>query len=256
MRSSALRKIALPLLAVGVLVAAVAVADAAMVRFGNIVLRADGGFAPRQLPKRAFAPIHFQGYANISSVRGGPPPALERAVLDFDRDGRLSTNGLPVCPPSRIEGLSPLAARAKCKGAIVGEGRLGAAVALNGGTARVTSLLTLFNGPRQEGNATVVLHAQAPPPISETYVVVVPVERRGGGYAYRATIDVPPIAGGAGVLTHIDAKIGREYLYRGSKRSYTSARCSDGILETHGYFHFAGGIPISGNVFRACTAIR
>ena len=152
--------------------------------------------------------------------------------------------------------ISPLAARGKCKGAIVGEGRLGAAVALNGGTARVTSLLTLFNGPRQEGNATVVLHAQAPPPISETYVVVVPVERRGGGYAYRATIDVPPIAGGAGVLTHIDAKIGREYRYRGARRSYASARCSDGILETHGYFRFAGGIPISCDVFRACTAIR
>jgi hypothetical protein len=256
MKRSALRKIALPLLAVGVLVGAVAAADAAMVRFGNIVLRADGGFAPRQLPKRAFAPIHFQGYADISSIRGGPPPALERAVLDFDRDGRLFTNGLPICPPSRIEGLSPLSARAKCKGAIVGEGRLGAAVALNGGTARVTSLLTLFNGPRQDGNATVVLHAQAPPPVSETYVVVVPVERRGGGYAYRATIEVPPIAGGAGVLTHIDAKIGREYRYRGTTRSYTSARCSDGILETHGYFRFAGGIPISGDVFRACTAIR
>lgn len=256
MSRTRLRKLALPLLVAALLAGAVAVADAAMVRVGNIVLRADGGFAPRQLPKRSFAPIHFQGYADISSVRGGPPPALERAVLDFDRDGRLFTNGLPVCPPSRIEGLSPLAARAKCKGAIVGEGRLGAAVALNGGTARVTSLLTLFNGPREAGNATVVLHAQAPPPVSETYVVVVPVERRGGAYAYRATIDVPPIAGGAGVLTHIDAKIGREYSYRGTKRSYTSARCSDGILETHGFFQFAGGIPVSGEVFRPCTAIR
>src|SRR5436853_6607751 len=108
MSRSRLRKVALPLLVVGVLAGAVAIASAAMVRAGNMVLRADGGFAPRQLPKRTFAPIHFQGYADISSVRGGPPPALERAVLDFDRDGRLFTNGLPVCPPSRIEGLSPL----------------------------------------------------------------------------------------------------------------------------------------------------
>ncbi len=257
MNRSRLRRSGALLVICGVLAAlAVAAADAAIVRVGNIVLHADGGFAPRQLPKRAYAPIHFQGYANISSVQGGLPPALEYGILDFDRDGKLFTNGLPSCAPSSIESVGPQTARQKCGGAIVGEGHLGAAVSLAGGTFTVRSLLTLFNGPPQDGNATVVLHAQAPAPVSETYVVVVPVERRSGPYSYRATIDVPPIAGGAGVLTHIDAKIGKEYRFRGATRSYVSARCSDGILETRGHFRFADGTPVEGSVYRPCNAIR
>lgn len=246
------------LLAIGGLLVALAVAgaNAAMVRVGNIVLRADGGFTPRQLPRRTFVPIRFQGHASIASVRGGPPPALAEGVLDFDRDGRLFTKGLASCPPSRLEGASPAAARRLCGGAIVGEGHLAAAVALPGGMATVRSLLTLFNGPLEGGNPTVVVHAQAPAPVSETYVVVVPIERRGGRYGYRAHLDVPPIAGGAGALTYIDAKIGREYRFRGAKRSYTSARCSDGILETHGHFRFADGTIVDGAVYKPCSFLR
>lgn len=243
------------LLAICGLLAASAVvgANAAMVRVGNIVLRADGGFTPRDLPRRRFVPIHFQGHASIASVRGGPPPALDQGVLDFDRDGRLFTQGLPSCPPSRIESSSPAVARRQCAGAIVGEGHLAAAVSLPGGTVTVRSLLTLFNGPREGGNPTVIAHAQAPAPVSETYVVVVPIERRSGPYAYRATLDLPSIAGGAGALTYIDAKIGRDYRYKGVERAYTSARCSDGILETHGHFHFVDGTIVDGAVYKPCS---
>jgi hypothetical protein len=247
------------ILGMGVLLAAsvallAGVSGAATVRVGTLVLHADGSFEPRLLPKRAFAPIRFQGYGAIKTTNGSLPPALEHVKLDFDRDGHLTTAGLPICQPSKLEGATPKQARTRCSGAIVGTGHLAAAASL-AGLARISlrSPLTIFNGPRLNGNPTAVLHAQAPFPVSETYVVVVPIERRKGGiYGYRAEFDIPPIAGGLGSLTRIDAKIGRSYRAGGAERSYVSARCSDYILQTQGYFSFADGNVIYGSVFKAC----
>ena len=236
----------------GVVLAA-AVAGAATVRVGTLVLRADGEFEPRLLPKHTFAPIHFQGYGDIRTTDGSVPPALQHVRVEFDRDGHLTTAGLPVCPPARIEAASSAQARNRCGDAIVGRGQIGATVPLPVlGRLALRTPLTLFNGPPRDGTPTVILHAQAPFPISETYVVVIPIERRHGTYGYRASFDVPPIAGGLGALTHIDAKIGRRYRVGGSERSYVSARCSDFVLQTRGAFSFADGTVIYGSAFKAC----
>jgi hypothetical protein len=231
------------------------VAGAAMVRIENLILTADGGFTPRLLPKRAFAPIEFEGHADLRAVDGGIPPALQRVVLDFDRDGRLSTGGLPACDPALLDDASPAEARARCRGAIVGSGRVEALVDPGDGPpVKAGSPLTVFNGPRLEGHATAVVHARTVVPSVQTFVLTVPIERRGGDFRYRATIDVPPVAGGLGAISHVDATIGRRYRFRGSRRSYASARCSDGVLRTHGRLTFADTTIIDGTIEKACTA--
>jgi hypothetical protein len=244
--------------AVGASVALLAVAaDAALVKVGDLVLRADGGFQPNALPRKAFAPIDFQGYADLSTRSGGMPPALQQAVIDFDRDGRMSTAGLASCAPDRVANASPEVARQVCGAAIVGTGHLEAMIALAGQPPKtVSSLLTLFNGPRQDGDATVVAHAQMTNPTVQTFAILIPVKRRGGPFRYRATLDVPPIAPGigTGALTHVDVKVGRRYRAGGKRRSYVSARCSDNILETHGRFTFSDGIVIDGTVMKGCFA--
>lgn len=230
-------------------------ATAALVRTGTLVLRADGGFTPLLLPRRAYAPISFQGHVDIASTGSGPPPALQSASIDFDRDGRLTTAGLPVCPPASIEGTASGEARQRCRAAIVGSGHVSAVVTLPGeGPVVVSSPLTLFNGPREGGNPTIVAHAQTTYPSPETYVVVAPIQRLASRYSYRATFEVPTIAGGYGALTHVDLKIGRRYRSHGVERSYLSARCSDNVLETRGRFGFADGTIVAGTVFKACNS--
>jgi len=246
-------------LMIGAVLAACAVlvgatANAAYIRIGNLVLRADGGFEPRVLPKRRYAPIRFQGYGDIRTTDHSVPPALRHVKIEFDRDGRLSTGGLPVCRPSRLEATTTKRARERCRQAIVGTGHLRGIVTLGDARLKIESPLTLFNGPREGRKWTVIAHAQTTVPTFESYVVVVPVERRRGTYGYRSSFDVPRIAGGLGALTHIDAKIGRRYRFRGTKRSYVSARCSDGILQTQGYLSFADGTVVYGSLFRGCTA--
>jgi len=231
------------------------VASAATVRVGTLVLHANGGFAPRLLPKHRFAPIHFQGYGQIMETDGSVPPALEHVKLEFDRDGHLTTAGLPVCPAPELEGATTAQARQRCGKAIVGTGHIEAAVTL-AGLARIDIRVpfTLFNGPRRHGHPTVLGHARAPFPISETYVIVAPIERvHSGIYGYRSEFDIPPIAGGFGSLTRIDAKIGRRYRFHGRRLSYASARCSDYILQTRGLFSFADGTIIYGSAFKTCT---
>lgn len=249
------------LLAIGVVLAICAplladAAGAATVRVGTLVLHADGGFEPQALPKRTYAPIHFQGYGQIKTTNGSVPPVLKHVKLEFDHDGRLTTAGLAVCQPVKIEAASPEEARRLCRDAMVGTGHIAAAVPLPLlGRIELRSALTLFNGPPRGGDPTVILHAQAPFPISETYVVVIPIERRHGTYGYRAAFDVPPIAGGLGSLTRIDAKVGRRYRAGGVERSYVSARCSDSILQTRGAFFFADGTVIEGSAFKVCRPL-
>lgn len=229
-------------------------ASAAVIKVGKLVLRADGGFEPRALPRKAFAPIDFQGHVDVAAKDGGVPPALQEAVIDFDRDGRLSTRGLPTCAVNQIENATPQQARSTCKGAIVGTGQVAASIALPGlAPIPASSPLTVFNGVPQNGDPTVILHARTTSPATQTFAIVVPIERRAGPYGYRATIDVPPIVGGYGALTHIEVKIGRRYSFGGRKRSYTSAHCSDGILQTRGRFTFADGTIVDGSVMKPCT---
>jgi len=219
---------------------------AAMVETRELRLRLNADFQPLNLPKKSFAPVEFEGYLDLAKPGGGSPPALTQVVMDFDRDGRLDVAGLPTCAAERIAEVSVEEARSLCKSAIVGTGKIEALVSLPGGPVPTSSALTLFNGPRQEGHPTVVVHARIDVPASQTYAFVVPIEKRPGEFRYRATVNLPELAGGLGAITHINVKIGRRYTAGGVKRSYVAARCSDHILRSHGIFTFADGLVIEG----------
>lgn len=232
----------------------VAGAGAAVVEVNDLVLKANGGFQPRTLPRKGYAPIEFQGFVDISSRDGGRPQTLTQAIVDFDRDGRLSAGGLPTCPPERIAAASTAEARSLCHGAIVGSGEVEALIFLGDSVLPASSPLTIFNGPRSEGHPTVVLHARITTPATQTYAILVPIERRRGYFRYRATLNLPPIAGGLGVITHIKVEVGRHFKVDGQPHSYVSAHCSDGILQTNGRFSFEDGTVIEGAVEKFCRA--
>lgn len=254
MSRARLSKVVVLCCALAAITAGSAAGDGALVKVNGLVLRADGALQPRVLPRQHFAPIEFQGYFDVSASGGGQPPALEQVVIDFDRDGRLSAGGLPVCQPEQVASAGPAEARRTCAGAIVGSGSIEALVAGGGGLVAVSSALTLFNGPAVNGQPSVVMHANLTGPGTQTLALVVPIERRRGPFRYRTSVNFPPIAGGAGSVTHVDVEIGRRFKVGGQRRSYVSARCSDGILHTHGRFTFADGTIIDGSVEKACTA--
>jgi hypothetical protein len=232
----------------------VGAAQGALVEVDDLVLHASGGFQPQVLPRRGYAPIRFEGQVRIAAKDGGRPSPLRQAIVDFDRDGRLDVSGLPTCPPERIAEATTEEARQLCRGAIVGSGRIEALVALAGGLVPASSPLSVFNGPPENGHPTVVLHARTTVPGTQTYAILVPLERRRGEFRWRATLDVPPLAAGLGAITGIEVEIGRRFSAGGKRRSYVSAHCSDGILRTHGRFSFEDGTVIDGSVEKFCRA--
>jgi hypothetical protein len=229
-------------------------ADAALVKVGNLVLKADGNFRPQALPRHEYAPIDFRGHADIINTEGGPPLELQEMILDFDRDGKLDTNGLPVCPPGRIAHSSVGQARKKCAGALVGTGHVGATLFFAGVPVEVRVKASLFNGPRRNGNPTLIGHAFVSIPTPRAYVVVIPIERRTGEYHYRVRFDAPKIAA-EGILDHIDGRIGRRFQFHGRTHSYASARCTSGVLRVHGHFLFTDGTIIDGALEKPCTPV-
>ena len=120
-------------------------ASGALVEVDDIVLRADGGFQPQALPRHRFAPIEFQGHVDLSAKGGGKPPPRRQALIDFDRDGRLSVAGLPTCSPDAIDEATTEEARRICRSAIVGTGHVEALVSLDSGDVPARSLLTIFS---------------------------------------------------------------------------------------------------------------
>jgi hypothetical protein len=229
------------------------VAGAALIRGETVTLIANGGFTPVKLPRSHYAAISFKGHAEFRGHGGAPPPAIEQVILDFDREGRLVNRGLPTCTAEEIEETSPEEARRKCADAQVGTGHLDAVVSIGGLEVPVHGPITLFNGPQEDGHPTVLVHTRLSEPTVQTYVIVVPIQRLRGGYRYRATIDVPVIANGAGAITHTDVEIGRRYRFEGKERSYVSARCRTHILRTRGRFTFADGSLMEGSVERYCA---
>lgn len=232
-------------------------ARAATVTYRDLVLHAVGGFQPQRLPRKAFAPISFEGEVDFSTRSGsGRPVALTEAVIDFDRDGRLDVTGLPTCAASQVAALGTAEARAVCGSAMVGEGLIEALVEATPGAAptAVKAPLTIFNGPAEAGNPTAVLHANLGPPAGQTFAITAPIERIPGPYRYQVAVHVPPIAGGLGSLTRLRVEVGRRFRSGGQARSYVSAHCADSVLKTRGRFTFADGTVIDGSVEKFCRA--
>ncbi|MCW2987871.1 MAG: hypothetical protein JWM24_809 [Solirubrobacterales bacterium] len=235
--------------------AAVTTAYALQLRAGDLVITADGGFAPKALPKYEDAPITLHGGGKISTVSGELPPILETITILFDRHGSVQTTGLQVCTAGKLQSTTVAVARRNCRGAIVGKGFGHAIVKFpEQAPIPVSSPITLFNGPRKRGDPTVIAHAYTTVPVPTTFIVPIVIETiHQGIYGYRTKATIPKIAGGSGVPISGSLKIGRKWTYKGRRHSYVNARCEIGRLQAKGEFTFDDGTFLSGTFFRPCT---
>ena len=234
--------------------AALAQAEALKLRAGDIIITADGGFPPTRLPKHENAPITLHGGGKVSTVSGDLPPILETINIEFDRHGSVETTGLPVCREGQLEATTVAQARKTCPGAIVGKGR-GTRVVNFPEQAPIpaSSPITLFNGPKKDGNPTVLAHAYTTDPVVTTFIVPVVIEKiHKGVYGYRTKAKIPKIADGAGIPISGHLKIGHKWTYKGKKHTYVNARCETGHLQARGQFTFKDGTFLVGVFITPC----
>jgi hypothetical protein len=255
MRKTVLRTFSL--LVVLALVAA-ASASAILLHAGNITVMAEGGFSPTTLPKHEFAPIKLHGYGKISTADGSPPPVLKQITIWFDKHGEVVTKGLPICTMAKLAATTTPQARKLCPGAIVGTGYGKAVVNFpEQGPIPAGSAITLFNGPRKNGNPTVLAHAHLTVPGPTTFVVPIEIQRvHDGRFGFKTVAEIPRIAGGYGTPIYGRLSIGREWTYKGKRLSYANASCPDGRLQAKGQFAFKDGTLLQGNFLKPCKGLN
>lgn len=228
------------------------------IRAGNLIVRGDGGFKPKTLPKFKDAPITIYGGGSVSTVSGDYPPVIKEITLEYDRHGSLQTLGLRKCRRGQLEASDVPAARKRCPGAIVGKGHgRGVVVFPESKPIPVDSPITIFNGPKKHGNATVFAHFYTTVPVPTAFVVPIEIEKiHRGEFGYRTVAKIPPIAGGNGIPLAGHLKIGRKWKYRGKMHSYINARCETGHLQARGLFKFTGPLILKGNFIKPCKVRR
>src|SRR5918994_3973490 len=206
----------------------------------------------------------------------GTPPALDVVDIHLPEEVKVTTKGLAECSPSQIEGQPPEAASAACNKAQVGNG-LATALGL---TAQGDALL--FNGTKQNGNPTLLAHIfTANVPI----VLVAEIQNSPLGSPYGKALHTPvsTSAGGAvppGIVvtrteftqiskTFKDKKLlkkakkakkqgnTKKYkkLKKKAKRTFLSAKCTDGTLSYRADFDHAPPAPDQSPTYeQPCTS--
>ena len=178
--------------------------------------------------------------------RGGVPSPAVHDVIDFDQNLSLATKGLPTCNAAAAAEHDDRSGRS---GLRQGEDRqrLGDhAAAAERPLHRADQGHRLQRRRRRAANRWCCCTPTAPrrsrPPWS--WSAPSPTSAR-KATARASTSTIPPIAGGAGVITDFKVKIQKSWTYKGKKMSFVNARCpASKKLKYRGAFTYADGTTI------------
>jgi hypothetical protein len=231
---------------------------------GSLRLSFDGRFSPHALPRDRAAPVTVSLDGSISTTDGSSPPRLRSISIAVNRHGRVSTRGLPVCLPARLEQTSSATALSRCRGALVGHGRFEAGVEFSDRAPfPVEGRMLAFNG-RVDGRPAILMHIYGSRPIRASVVLVFRISHpRHGEFGTVLSTRIPKIAADAGYVTAISFSFGRRYRYAGTERSFLSASCAapagfPGALFAfaRGSFGFENGQTVPITLARDCLVRR
>ncbi len=239
----------------GLIVVGSAFAELKEVRVGNIFVRDDGGISPSKLPRHEQAPIAAYLNAQIGTIDGSHPPALESVRVDFDKTIHVNAKGLPVCRRGQLTARSTRDAKKACPDAIVGSGKGEVEVAFpEQAPFAATGPIFLFNGGVIGGTTHLFIHTYVNVPAPTAVIVPVQLTRIDRGhYGIHAEAQIPAIAGGAGSVTKFKLAIDRKFTYRGKKQSYLTASCPTGRYYAEGKPLFADGTSVKITHVLPCT---
>jgi hypothetical protein len=234
-------------------------AQAELTQSGDLFVSFSGGIDPGALPRLAPAPIGVRIAGKIKTISGHRPPSLRQIRIAINREGRLDTHGLPVCPPARIAATSSDDALAACGSALVGEGSFAARVAFPEQAAFPNRGRILAFNSRSDGHRTILAHVYGSKPAPISRLIVFHLSRGRGAYGTVLTGAVPETLIHWGNLKRISLSLHRLFTYRGRTHSYLSAACdappgfrSASFRFARASMTFADGRTLSSTLTRTC----
>jgi hypothetical protein len=254
------RRTLIPLLLTAAVLLGAVVASAEVRQEGNLRITFTGNFSPHSLPRDRPAPVALRVAGAISTTDGSHAPALRRIEIGLNDKGHLSTVGLPVCTAGALQATTTEAALERCRPALVGRGSFKADLAFPGfGQLPASGPILAFNG-RHAGKQALFFHLFVGSPAQVTFVLPLTIAQGSKGqFSTVLAGNIPTLASGLGSVSEIKLKIGRNYTYKGKRRSYLSASCAapagfPGAIFplARGSFQFADGRTIVTILSRDC----
>jgi hypothetical protein len=236
-------------------------ADAERAQKGQLIVSLDGGIVPRELPRHASAPVSVDLAGRVETADRSPVPRVNWIRLELAWRGVLDTEGLAVCPRSRLDGTKTSQAIEHCPGAVVGRGRLFATVFLPGEPGLgVKARLTAFNGRTKAGRHEVLVHAYSEdPPVS--FVIPFSVHREPGTFRTALVALIRRSVGPWPHVANFQIRVSRKFNFEGHAHSYLSASCPVPHGFTAGFlsfaratYAFADGRVLHTQAVRSCRA--
>lgn len=248
-------------LALVLLAAGAAVAQAEVEQEGGIIVNFDGGISPKSLPRTGTAPVAVSVDSSLRAVDGAdPPPQLRTITIGINRNGKLFDRGLPACRVRRIQPSTIAAARRICGGSIVGSGNVRVRVRLeNQPPFTFTGPMLVFHAKRAGGKRRMLAQVYGRKPPS-AFVLAFKILKRKGTFGTVIRTTLPKAARKWAYVTHFEMKLRRTYTWRGKRRSFVSAGCAapagfPGAVYpfARADFGFAGGANVATTLIRNCT---
>ena len=133
----------------------------------GVVVSLNGGVSPRELPRNEPAPVAVRLAGRVITADDAPLPRVNWIRLELAWRGLLDTQGLPVCPRTRLLGADSETAAERCRESRVGHGGLFARMFVpNQPAFDVKARITAFNGRTKAGRPVVLVHSYATAPLS------------------------------------------------------------------------------------------
>jgi hypothetical protein len=200
-------------------------AQAEVKQKGKVRVTFVGEFNPTALPRSGMAPIEVTVGGRIATTDGDLPPQLRKIEIAINRNGRLSTKGLPVCEVDDIQPATTANALEACGDSLVGKGSFAAKVLLPEQTPYPSSgTVYAFNGVA-DGHPAILAHVFGTNPVPTSFTLPFLIKRGRGTFATTLVASLPQVTSNSGFITGLEMTLHRNYSYRGHRYSYLSAGC-------------------------------
>jgi hypothetical protein len=186
---------------------------------------------PLKGPKSKRLPISLDVnvFATHPAEAGNPfgiPHPTTNAKVDFSKNGAFQQKGYPTCDPNQFgSSTTTQDVKDECGDAAIGDGSATVVVPTSAGTPPVTVKADVV-AANVKGNK-ILLHSHNP--LSGGQPLVGQIKKVSGPkYGLTLDVDVPPLAGGAAVITQFQTKIDKVvYRHNGKRLAILSSNCKD-----------------------------
>jgi hypothetical protein len=200
--------------------------------------------SPTKLSRTHPTHVTMLASGQYRTTDGSHVPALRELELEGDRHLAFDLKEVPVCSGGGRESRGRI--EEDCRDALVGGGKV--TIEISDPESRlmwVRGRLSLYNGGGTKDVRRLYAHADLPPRVRELVIPITIRKVDDERFGWRASAEVPKIAGGAGSIYGYSVRIGKRFL---------RATCADGRLELRATSTFVDGEKVTGRTVQTCSA--